>query len=296
MTPDFERALHGSVEGGGADPRSSDGTSIPTPLTDGDANWVDALTIMAVPPFDPSRFSSPRYWRRLIVTLVLVVAAEAVVLVRFGLVWWGLGFLLIAMVAFIELRWGRTPLLTLWALTAPVAAFVIPQDNSSSGTVVAGHAPSSPTCGLLSTQEVAGLLEHPTRTPGQSPASPRCAWSSATHAGTSHPSAGQAFTLAVSAPDAVPLPPAGASHVGGLGLRAWMTTGCLASLCRQELDVVLTASFVTLTVTSNDSTQTAWEDGDPGRRSELMRLATAVERRIDRGQCAFPGEDDCAVT
>jgi hypothetical protein len=72
-------------------------------------------------------------------------------------------------------------------------------------------------------------------------------------------------------------------------------TGCLATVCRQELSVVLTATFLTLTDTTNDANQTAWEDGGSVRLTELTRVATTVEERIDSGQCAYPGEDDCAV-
>jgi hypothetical protein len=80
------------------------------------------------------------------------------------------------------------------------------------------------------------------------------------------------------------MPPAGAPNVAHIGLRAWTMTGCLATVCRQELSVVLTATFLTLTDTTNDANQT-----------ELTRVATTVEERIDSGQCAYPGEDDCPV-
>lgn len=301
-TADLERAASvdaipaptGDHSAGAVNADSSDGRSGRTPFTDGNANWVDALTLMAAPPFDPSRFSSPRYWRRFIITVILVVAAEAVVLIRFGFLWLALGALMIAAVAFIELRWGRTPFLTLWAIVALVTAFVIPQGNTNAGADVARHV--SPTCGLLSTHDLVGLLDRPTVTRGQSATAPRCAWSSATGAPSGpRPSAGQTVTLTVTTPLAVPMPPAGAPNVAHIGLRAWTMTGCLATVCRQELSVVLTATFLTLTDTTNDANQTAWEDGGSVRLTELTRVATTVEERIDSGQCAYPGEDDCPV-
>jgi hypothetical protein len=149
-----------------------------------------------------------------------------------------------------------------------------------------------PSCRLIPTSDLSVLFAHPDAVRGQSRGSSHCIWTPA----LAKPVPGSSFTLTVSTPQDVPVPTPGAVTVAELGLRSWTTTSCLPTACSQELDVVLNGTYLNLVVTSSTSDAAAWNAGGAARRSKLVSLARVVEKRIDDGQCAYPGDYDCTVS
>jgi hypothetical protein len=271
------RWRHGSGRRNGSDlPASTfDGSdATPSPYTDPDRNWVDLFTVISGSLLDPSRISNRLYQRRLGLVAGLFFLADGVLAYLLGAQWFALCLILIGVATTVAVRFMQLPLLAFWAVLAVVMMVVIPLSLNASRSA----ATQPPSCQWLSSSEAMSVLG-PGTVASASPTSTHCTWSSSRHPSAQHQAATQ-LSLMITYPTVVPAPGAGDTVVSTVGLRAWTSSGCDSSICTKTLSVVLSSSFLSMSLTSRGADRSAWQRSTAQNTRRLVRLGILVAARV----------------